>query len=61
MTDSKGDGWNGNVLAIKQNDTIPGTFGSAFTAGSTTDPVYIRVQVNLGVQVVVSQLGAATN
>lgn len=31
MTDAKGNGWNGNVLAIKQNNTVVGTFGSAFT------------------------------
>lgn len=27
MTDSWGDGWNGNILGIKQNGTIIGTFG----------------------------------
>lgn len=61
MTDTKGDGWNGNILAIKQNDTIIGTFGGAFTTGATADPVYIRIQVNLAVQAVISTLGSATN
>lgn len=61
MTDTKGDGWNGNILAIKQNDVILGTFGGAFTTGTTTDPVYIRVQIDLAVQAIVSSLGTATN
>lgn len=28
MTDSKGDGWNGNILAFKQDNVIVATFGS---------------------------------
>lgn len=28
MTDSWGDGWNGNILGFKQNGMIVGTFGS---------------------------------
>lgn len=27
MTDSKGDGWNGNILAFKQDGVIVATFG----------------------------------
>lgn len=47
MTDAYGDGWNGNVLAIKQSGAVVGTFGSAFTSGSTSGPVYIVVQGNI--------------
>lgn len=60
MTDSYGDGWNGNILAIKQNNTVKGTFGSAFTSGSTTPNVYIVVQGNIKAQIVVSTLGSWT-
>ena len=46
MSDSYGDGWNGNILGIKQNNTMVGTFGSNFTTGSSSGPVYITVQGN---------------
>lgn len=47
MTDSKGDGWNGNVLAVKQNNVVVGLFGLNFTSGSTYGPVYITVNSKL--------------
>ena len=47
MTDSWGDGWNGNILGIKQNGTIIGTFGGGFSAGSSYGPAYITVQNNI--------------
>lgn len=43
MTDSFTDGWEGNVIAIKQNGEIKGTFGETFTTGSSHPPVYITV------------------
>lgn len=61
MTDSFGDGWEGTVLGIKQNDTIVGTFGNGFTSGGSSGPVYIVVQGNLETQVVVTTLGSWTN
>lgn len=61
LSDSYGDGWNGNILAIKQNGTIVGTFGNGFTFGNSTGPVYLTVQGNLEAQVVVSVLGGYTN
>ena len=30
MTDSLGDGWSGNILVIRQNGVIVGTFGANF-------------------------------
>lgn len=33
MTDSKGDGWNGNILGIMQDEVVLGTFGETFTSG----------------------------
>lgn len=60
MTDSYGDGWNGNVLAIKQNDAVVGTFGSLFTTGTTSGPVFITVQGNVEAKIVVSTFGTWT-
>jgi hypothetical protein len=34
MSDSRGDGWNGNILGIMQNNTIIGKFGANFTNGA---------------------------
>ena len=61
MTDSGSDGWNSNVLAIRQNNTILGYFGAPFTAGSSSGPVSVIVQGNLATQIVVATLGTKTN
>lgn len=58
MTDSGNDGWNSNVLAIKQDGTVLGTFGGDFATGNSSGPVSITVQGNKEVQIVVSQMGA---
>jgi len=42
MDDSFGDGWNGNVVAIKQKGVTIGTFGTTFTGGSA-DTAYINL------------------
>ena len=60
MTDSGSDGWNSNVLAIRQNNTILGYFGASFTAGSSSGPVSVIVQGNLTTQIVVATLGTKT-
>lgn len=39
MTDSWGDGWNGNSIGFKQNGNITGTFGSDFSNGHNFGPV----------------------
>ena len=57
LTDSSGDGWNGNVLALRQNGVILGTFGGSFTAGNSNGPIFIPVPGNALTQVAVSQLG----
>lgn len=46
MTDLKGDGWNGNVLAVRQNNTVVGTFGLNFSSGSSYGPVYVSINSN---------------
>jgi hypothetical protein len=61
MTDSHGDGRSGNVLAIRQNNTVVGTFGSAFIDGDSTPPVNMIVQGNLRAQIIVSTLGSWTD
>lgn len=61
MNDSAGDGWNGNILAIRQNNTIVGTFGTGFISGSSSGPVYITIQGNSEVQIVVQQVGTKIN
>lgn len=61
MSDSIGDGWQGIIIAIKQNNTIIGTFGSAFTWGYTSGPVYITINGSLDTLIVVNQTAANTN
>jgi hypothetical protein len=61
MSDSWGDGWQSNILAIKQNNTVVGTFGSTFTSGFSNGPVYITVQGSIEAQIVVYQFGSYTN
>ena len=40
MTDSYGDGWNGNTVTVNQNGASAGSFGSGFTSGaSATDSI----------------------
>ena len=61
MSDSFGDGWNGNILAVVQNNGVVGTFGGNFLTGSSKGPIYIVVQGNVETQVVVQQLGSMTS
>jgi len=60
MTDSFGDGWNANYLAIKQNNTLVGYFGNQFTSGSSSGPITIIVAGNMNVQVIAYSVGAYT-
>jgi len=60
MSDLFGDGWNNNVLAIKQNNSIIGKFGDLFNLGRTSGPITINVFGNLTAEVVVLQLGTKT-
>jgi hypothetical protein len=43
MSDSYGDGWNGNILGFMQNKVVVGTFGSNFTKGSSSGPVKVTI------------------
>jgi gliding motility-associated-like protein len=46
MTDSWGDGWNGNTMTVSQNGVTIATIGSTFTTG--LGPVTIPVQLCTG-------------
>lgn len=61
MTDSWGDGWNGNVMAIRQNGIIVGTFGQGFTTGTVFGPDTIMLCSNVPSDIVVETLGGFTN
>lgn len=61
MVDSYGDGWQGSVLAVRQNNVIVGTFGSNFTTGTSNGPVIINVIGNQEIQIILSNLGADTH
>lgn len=50
MTDSYGDGWNGNMFGLKQNGAIVATFGSSFISGySQSAVVYISNSTEISV------------
>ena len=53
MIDTGGDGWNGNVLGIKQNNTIISTFGEYFTDGSNFSRLSLNVIQNASASVVI--------
>jgi hypothetical protein len=61
MTDSFGDGWNGNILGIRQNGIIVGTFGQNFRTGRTTTPAIITINSTIETQIVVVQKGNFTH
>lgn len=49
MTDSFGDGWNGNTINIVQDYGVVGSFGGGFTSGYSSAPITIKIQKNLKV------------
>jgi hypothetical protein len=61
LSDSKGDGWNGNVIGLKQNGIQIATFGQTFTSGSSYGPISITIPSQISTQIVVAQLGNKTN
>lgn len=46
MTDLTGDGWNGNVMEVRQNNTLVGKFGDNFTSGAASGPLIIGVKID---------------
>jgi hypothetical protein len=61
MTDSWGDGWSGNILVIRQNGVIDGTFGANFKIGLTTTAAIITINSILETQIVVVLKGNFTS
>lgn len=59
MTDSYGDGWNGNVLTIKQG-TKDYNFGGSFKSGKTSGPLSITINGNMEASIQVYTLGTKT-
>ena len=51
LLDSYGDGWNGNILAFKQNGIITHEFGADFTTGRSFPtfelPVFTEFDLDL--------------
>lgn len=61
LTDSYGDGWNGNQIAVKRNTTYY-PFGQSFTSGHDY-PYTIKINLKTGVSydIVPYVLGLDTN
>ena len=59
MGDSYGDGWNGNILGIKQNGQIVATFGEAMATGSSATSL-IQIAEDVNSEIVVHQFGTWT-
>jgi gliding motility-associated-like protein len=47
MTDTFGDGWNGNTMSVLQNGIVVGTFGATFTNGN--GPVSVQIPLCHGI------------
>ena len=60
MTDTYGDGWDGNVFGLKQGSTIVATFGAGFTTGTTYGPMDVTIPGNVSTQIVISTYGTWT-
>jgi len=60
LTDSAGDGWNGNALVFRQGG-INVAFGGNFTTGRSFGPLSVKVNSNAEVTIEVSVLGTKTN
>ena len=59
MTDAAGDGWNGYVFTIRQQETsIVTTFGSTFTTGATHGPQDIDIPSGYPTSIVVAVAGS---
>jgi hypothetical protein len=61
MSDSWGDGWNGNIFGFKQNGAIVATFGTGFSSGRSFGPVTVTIPGNVLTQIIVVQYGYYTN
>ena len=55
MADNDDDGWQGSVMALRQNGHTVIEFGADFLDGSTSPPIYVDVMkgVNLDLILVI--------
>lgn len=60
MTDAFQDGWEGTILGIRQGGVVKGTFGNAFTSGSSSGPISFNLDIGVEAQIIVTQLGNYT-
>lgn len=60
LTDSGSDGWNGNVLGIKQNNMIIATFKMNSYNSSSEGPYKISVQGDSEIRIITVNLGLKT-
>ena len=60
MTDTVGDGWNGNAFGIRQNNMILTTFGLDFTNGSSYGPITFSIMINVPAALVLVSIGPST-
>lgn len=58
MTDSYGDGWNGNVIGFRQGGVVVATAGSSFTTGSGPVSLNIPLCDLQSTEIFVSTLGS---
>jgi hypothetical protein len=60
LTSSCGNGWGGNTLAIRQNNTIIYTIGANFTTGNTLATFNLTLKSTLQVDIIVGTLANGT-
>ena len=52
-----GDGWEGSIVGIRQNEIIIAVFGNNFTTGYSLGPYTIQIPANVETQIVMYRLG----
>lgn len=60
LSDTYGDGWNGNILSIRQNG-INKQFGAEFKSQKTYGPFIMALQTGVPADIVVSTIGSYTS
>lgn len=57
MSDSFGDGWNGYVMGVRQQNSIITVFGEEFKSGSEQGPIDIEIKSGVETEIVVAVVG----
>ena len=61
MESTSNRGWQGNILGIRQNNTLISEFGDQFESGLTYRPITVTINSRVEVQIVVIQEGNSTD